>query len=602
MSDFLLRGNLADIDPAVAELVQKEHARQFDKLIMIASESYVPAAVREAEGSVFQNIYAEGYPAELMRTQNEDEILDADAQLAYYRRSADRRYYKGVEYCNMIEALAQRRGAEAFCPPGMTPEQLFVNVQPLSGAVANLAVYQALVQPGEKVMTLDLLHGGHLSHGSPANITGMRQQVVHYRVNEETERLDYEEMMEMALRERPKMIIGGFTSYPIAPDWQKFRAIADACGAILLADIAHTAGMAAAGVYPNPVGIADITSFTTHKTLMGPRGAVIITTNPELAKKIDRAVFPGLQGGPHMNKVAGMATMFKIAQTPQFKALQHQIAANASALAAGFTANGLRVVHGGTNTHMVLLDCRSIAQHNGVPLMGNIASRILDMANIVCNRNTIPGDKDASKPSALRFGTAWVTQRGLNEADMHEIANATALVLKSAKPFTRQLKTTVAYNAKVDFAALLETTRRIDTLVAKAGRDMEVNPASRPHLWIESDSATASTAEITALEIAGKEAGNFLKAVLADDPSTLDAGDRLSTTLHGTDKANMANVTALNMGANFLLGVPSAQAHHIISWLRALSDGYTLFNSSDPNIGVPGPVTITNFGAFKQSE
>lgn len=599
MSDFLLRGNLADIDPAVAELVQKEHARQFDKLVMIASESYVPNAVREAEGSVFQNIYAEGYPAELMRTQNEDDILDADAQLAYYRRSADRRYYKGVEYCNMIEALAQRRGAEAFCPPGMTPDQLYVNVQPLSGAVANLAVYQALVQPGDKVMTLDLLHGGHLSHGSPANITGMRQQVVHYRVNEETEHLDYEEMMEIAMRERPKLIIGGFTSYPIAPDWQKFRAIADACGAVLLADIAHTAGMAAAGVYPNPVGIADVTSFTTHKTLMGPRGAVIITTNPELAKKIDRAVFPGLQGGPHMNKVAGMATMFKIAQTPQFKALQRQIAANANALAAGFTANGMRVVHGGTNTHMVLLDCRGIAEHNGVPLMGNIASRIIDMANIVCNRNTIPGDKDASKPSALRFGTAWVTQRGLNEADMHEIANVVALVLKSAKPYARQLKTTVAYNAKVDFDALLEGARRIDALVAKAGRDMEVNPVNRPHLWIESQNSISHAAPLTALEIAGKEAGNFLKAVLAADVTALDAGDRLNTTLYGPNKANMADVTVVNMGANYLLAVPSAQAARIISWLRALSDGYTLFDSNDPTVGTPGPVTVSNFGAFK---
>lgn len=297
MSDFLIRGTLAEVDPEVAELIQLEHARQLDKLIMIASESYVPAAVREAEGSVFQNIYAEGYPHAATIGLPEEAILDYERQLPFYRRNADRRYYKGVEYCNLVEALAQRRAAEVFCPPGMTPEQLFVNVQPLSGAVANLAIYEALTQPGDTVMTLDLLHGGHLSHGSPVNITGRRQRVVHYRVNPETELLDYEEIYEIAQRERPKMIIAGFTSYPWAPDFERFRAIADSVGAYLMADIAHTAGMAAAGVYPNPVGIAHVTVFTTHKTLMGPRGAVIITTDPEIAKKIDRAVFPVCKEG-----------------------------------------------------------------------------------------------------------------------------------------------------------------------------------------------------------------------------------------------------------------------------------------------------------------
>jgi len=393
MSDFLVRGDLSEVDPEVAQLIELEHSRQMHKLVMIASESYVPAAVREAEGSVFQNIYAEGYPHADMHEQTEAEILDYERQMPFFRRSADRRYYKGVEYCNVVEALAQRRGAEAFCPPHLKPEDLYLNVQPLAGAVANTAIYEAFVQPGDTVMTLDLLHGGHLSHGSPVNVTGRRQRIVHYRVNEDTERLDYEEIMELAQREKPKMIIAGYTSYPFAPDFQKFRAIADSVGALLLADIAHTAGMASAGAYPNPVGVAHVTSFTTHKTLMGPRGAVIITTDPELAKKVDRAVFPGMQGGPHMNKVAGMATMFKIAQTPEFKALQHQIRANAVALAQAFKDNGARVVHGGTNTHMVLVDCKSLARHEDEPLMGEVASRILDLIDVVCNRNTIPGDR-----------------------------------------------------------------------------------------------------------------------------------------------------------------------------------------------------------------
>ena len=340
MNDFLVRGSLAEVDPAIAEIIQHEHAHQFAKLLMIASESTAPAAVREAEGSVLQNLYAEGYPHADMHGKTEAQLLDYDQQMTFFRRFADRRYYRGAEYNNLLESLCQRRGAEAFCPPGMSPEQLYLNVQPLAGAVANTAVYEALVQQGDTVMGLDLLHGGHLTHGSPVNHSGRHHRIVFYRVNEQTEHLDYDEIYAMAMREKPKMIIAGFTSYPFAPDFKKFREIADACGAYLLADISHTAGLAITGEYPNPVGIAHVTTFTTHKTLMGPRGAVIITTDPDLAKKIDRAVFPGMQGGPHMNKVAGIAVAFKLAVTPQFKALQSQIAKNAKALAAGFAKRG----------------------------------------------------------------------------------------------------------------------------------------------------------------------------------------------------------------------------------------------------------------------
>jgi glycine hydroxymethyltransferase len=590
MSDFLVRGALADIDPDVAGLIGHEHARQLDKLVMIASESYVPAAVREAEGSVFQNIYAEGYPHADMTGMREEDILDYDHQLAFYRRNGDRRYYKGVEYCNMLEALAQRRGAEVFCPPGLRPEQVFVNVQPLSGAVANTAIYEALVQPGDTVMTLDLLHGGHLSHGSPVNITGHRQRVVHYRVSEETELLDYEEIYELAQREKPKMIIAGYTSYPLAPDFEKFRAIADSVGAVLLADIAHTAGMAAAGAYPNPVGVAHVTSFTTHKTMMGPRGAVIITTDPELAKKLDRAVFPGLQGGPHFNKIAGMATMFKIAGTPQFKELQHQIAKNAVALSDGFKANGLRVVHGGTNTHMVLLDCKSAAMHDGVPLMGNVSSRIADLIGIVCNRNTIPGDADAGKPSALRLGTAWVTQRGLKEADMRAIADALALVLKSAKPYAIQNKKSVTYTARVDFDALMLGVERVNGLVSKAGRDFDLPREGYPFVWYATNGRSQKPESRAQIEIGGAQAAAFLNVVLGADVATLANGAKV--TVLGRNRIALAEATLHTSADGFALDVPADTRERVTQWLRALSDGYVIFDDADVGVVIPGPVVV----------
>jgi glycine hydroxymethyltransferase len=457
-------------------------------------------------------------------------------------------------------------------------------------------VYEALLQPGEKVLALDLRHGGHLSHGSPVNITGRRQQIINYHVNDETELLDYEEIYETAMREKPKMMIAGYTSYPWAPDFKRFREIADACGSILLADISHTAGMAAVGAYPNPVGIAHVTSFTTHKTLFGPRGAVIITTDPELAKKIDRAVFPGMQGGPFMHKVAATATMFKLAQTPQFRELQFQTAKNAVALSEGFKANGLRVVHGGTNTHMVLLDCKSAAKNGDVPLMGDTASRILELANIVCNRNTIPGDPDAGKPSALRFGTPWITQRGLRENDMREIAATVALVLKSAKPYAVQLKKSVAYRARVDFDALIEGARRMSQLAQKAGVDVSVPTDGYPHMW---EKVSTVKSEWQALEIAGHEVTNFLNAVLAEGVADLGAGERKQTQLLGRNRVPLCEATVVNTGTQFVLGVPSAHYERAAQWLRALSDGFVIFDDADVAHGVPGPVTVTEFGAFK---
>lgn len=594
MTDYLTRGDLATVDPEVAELIRHEHARQFAKLIMIPSESSAPAAVREAEGSVLQNLYAEGYPHADMHGLSEAEILDYDLQLALYRRYADRRYYKGVEYCNIIEALCKRRGAEAICPPGLSPEQLYLNVQPLAGAVANTAVYEALVNEGDVVMGLNLLHGGHLSHGSPVNHSGKHHRMLFYEVDEKTELLDYDRIREIALREKPKMIIAGYTSYPWAPDFHKFREIADACGAYLMADISHVAGLAIAGVYPNPVGVAHVTTFTTHKTLLGPRGAVIVTTDPELARKIDRAVFPGEQGGPHMNKVAGIAVAFKLARTDQFRRLQHQIVANAKALAQGFADNGLRVVHGGTDTHMALVDCRTAAPKlNGVALMGDAAARILDLANIVCNRNTIPGDRDATRPSALRFGTPWVTQRGLNEDDMREIAAVVAQILKTAKPFTLTSARATTYRAKVDFDALLDGAVRISRLCEKAGVDVDVPRDDYPHVWTSVAPVEPLPASgLRALEISGEHARAFLQLALTSDVNALAVEETQPAWLLERDGSPMSPAIVLNAGASWRLAVPAQKVERVARWLRALSDGYVRFDERDVYAKLPGPVIV----------
>lgn len=301
MDDFLFRGDLADVDPDVAALVDLEALRQARRLILIPSESSVPASVRQAIGSVFHNIYAEGYPDPDWRDFDQTQILAADMRLAEYRRYSDARYYKGTEFADLIESLARRRAAELFANDAVPAEDLWVNVQPLSGAPANNAVFSALLQPGDTIMGMDLLHGGHLTHGSPVNRSGLLYNVVSYGVDPTTELLDYDHIRLLAQEHRPKIIIAGYTSYPMAPDWAAFRSIADEVGAILLADVSHVSGLIVAGAFPSPVGHAHVISFTTHKTLAGPRGAVLMTADRKLARKLDRAVFPGEQGGPHMN-------------------------------------------------------------------------------------------------------------------------------------------------------------------------------------------------------------------------------------------------------------------------------------------------------------
>ena len=603
MTDFLFRGSLEDLDPAVYELTQLETERQFRKLILIPSESTAPLAVREALGSAFQNLYAEGYPDEETRWLKEDEILNYDEQLAHYRRYADPRYYKGVEYADVIEALARRRCAEAFATQAYPADRIFVNVQPLSGAPANNAVYTALLNPGDTIMGMNLLHGGHLTHGSSVNRSGKLFNVVHYNVDPETEQINYDKVAELALEHKPKLIIAGYSSYSWAPDWKRFRAIADSIGAILLADISHIAGLVAAGAVDSPVGQAHVITFTTHKTLNGPRGACILTTDAALSRKIDRAVFPGEQGGPHVQVFAAMATTFKLAQTDQFKQLQHQVVKNCKALNDRLAGRGFHMVFGGTNTHMTNLDCKTIKGPDGTLLSGDMAARILDIAGLVMNRNTIPGDKTALLASGIRMGTPWMTQRGLTETDMVEVADIIADVLQATQPYSVETRQGLASRAKVDFTVLEAAKIRSRALAEKAGMDAQPTRHGYPHFYYLDDRFDGTAAQqngMAAIDLTSPTIRSFANYVFSSDVEALEPGQCQKTCLNtpqGSIDGTLSNVNP----TTYRFGVTVDKLGVALAWLRDLSDGYVHF---DPDLTrrIPGPVIVRVSGAASAAQ
>lgn len=379
---------LAQTDDVVAGMIASELNRQRVHLELIASENFTSAAVMAAQGSVLTNKYAEGLPK--------------------------KRYYGGCEFVDQVEQVAIDRVKELF-------GAAHANVQPHSGAQANFAVFLALLEPGDKIMGMDLSHGGHLTHGSPVNVSGKWFEVVQYGVNKETERLDYDEIREIALREKPKMIICGYSAYPRIIEFDKFRAIADEVGAYLMADIAHIAGLVATGHHPNPLPHCHVVTTTTHKTLRGPRGGLIMTNDVELGKKFDKAVFPGTQGGPLEHVIAGKAVAFGEALKPEFKAYSAQVIANAQAMANTLVARGFKLVSNGTDNHLMLVDMRSIGMN------GKRADKLISDINITANKNTVPFDPE--KPwvgSGIRLGSPAMTTRGLKETDFAEIANIIA--------------------------------------------------------------------------------------------------------------------------------------------------------------------------------
>ena len=385
-----LKNKLNEIDPEMLEAINKEKGRQHDKIELIASENFVSEAVMEAAGSVLTNKYAEGYPG--------------------------RRYYGGCEYVDIAENLARDRAKELFGAD-------HANVQPHSGAQANMAVYFSVLKPGDTILGMNLNHGGHLTHGSPVNFSGKLYNVVDYGVNADDELIDYEALRERAHEVKPTMIVAGACAYPRVLDFEKFREIADEVGAYLLVDMAHIAGLVAAGLHPNPVPHAHFVTTTTHKTLRGPRGGMILCKE-EFAKKIDSNVFPGMQGGPLMHVIAAKGVSFKEALQPEFKEYAAEIIDNAKRLGEALVKEGVRLVSGGTDNHLLLLDLRPLG------LTGKVAEKALDDVGITTNKNTIPFDPESPfVTSGIRIGTAAVTTRGFGIEEMDEIAAIMKLTL-----------------------------------------------------------------------------------------------------------------------------------------------------------------------------
>lgn len=557
--DFIFRGSLAKVDDTVRQIIAREDARQASTIILIASESEAPEAVTEALASSFGNIYAEGYPREESRRQTQAEIADIDLELAHYRRYSDPRYYKGVEFADTIEALARRRAAELFAANGISADNLYVNVQPLSGAPANSAVYTALLQPGDTIMGLNLNDGGHLTHGSPVSRSGKVYKGVPYFVDPVTEVLDYDAIERIALENKPQIIVAGYSAYPRIIDWQRFREIADKVGAYLLADIAHISGLVAAGVHPSPIGIADVVSTTTHKSLCGPRGAMLMTHKRDLARKLDRAVFPGEQGGPHVNTIAALAVALKLAGTEQFRALQRRIVDNAARLATQLQEHGIRVVGGGSENHLLLIDTKSVRNEgtpDGVHLTGDMGSRILDVAGIVVNRNTIPGDKGALSPTGIRMGTVWASQLGFGPEEIDQLAEAIATVLKGARPFVH-----------IGTGGKRELRARVDYQALKRGRAIVRRLRNVPE-----------PAAGTVVSVRGEEVATFLNQALTSDVAALGDGDSQPTHLFGPDIDLDATLRRVNNTEFALQFARDKEAAEAAEWLQALSDGYAQFD------------------------
>jgi glycine hydroxymethyltransferase len=384
---------LSVVDPELKGYIDAELNRQRDKIELIASENIVTPAVMEAMGSVLTNKYAEGYPGH--------------------------RYYGGCEYVDKVETLAIERAKKLF-------HAEYANVQAHCGASTNMTVYFAFLKPGDTIMGMDLSQGGHLSHGSPVNISGTYFNVVHYGVNPETELIDYDAMDKLAKEHHPKLIVAGASAYPRIIDFKRIADIAHANGALLLVDMAHIAGLVAAGLHPSPVPYADIVTTTTHKTLRGPRGGLILTNNEEYAKKINKAIFPGIQGGPLMHVIAAKAVAFGEALKPEFREYAENIVKNAKAFAEGLKSEGFRLVSGGTDNHLILVDVRN------KNLTGKEAEKLLDNIGITCNKNTIPFDPASPfVTSGIRLGTPAATTRGFKEEDFKEVASIMGLVLNN---------------------------------------------------------------------------------------------------------------------------------------------------------------------------
>ena len=642
---FHPQAELELVDPRINELMRTERHRQQEKLILIASESLCPAPVREAVASEFANLYAEGYPSTRMAVWERDR-LDWDARhLSFYRRYGDRRYYKGCEYVNAVESEAIARLTELFATEDVPASELYANVQSLSGAAANNAVYEALVPPQATVLGMNLSCGGHLTHGSPVNRSGKHYRIVDYGVDLESGKMDFDAIAKLAAQEKPSLIIAGYSAYPWTIDWARFRKIADDVGAYLLADIAHPAGLVAAREFPSPVGHAHVVSFTTHKTLCGPRGAVILTTDPELARKIDFAVFPGEQGGPHINAIAGKAVAFRLAMQDDFRNLQRRVRQNAAALAKAFAESGFSLAYGGTDTHLCLLNLQKTVTESGEPLAADIAARVLDLVGITCNKNAIAGDTRAANPSGLRFGTTWVSQRGLGTEDMATLAHVVAQTLHAAKAFSVHTNAGKVGRVRLPASALREAKRQVRQLVERrdAGPDLGlfayphyeahgVMTVRRPQLVAFGESQTtmsfgandvaqsyAATAEeqtrlagaavvdtvhAPVIQVEGERADLALQQTLTGDVLALQVGQMSHCWALDAEGQAIGDFLVLRQTdardvQRYLLVGDAEHTRELTDWLRELSDGMVAFDD-DPTRKIDGPIVVEDLAVHHQ--
>ena len=593
MSDFPFGGSPDEDRSDILRTAEAERLRQWRKLIMIPSESICHPAAAEVLTGDLGNIYAEGLPQPILSHDPREAAADARRFGSWQTRLADRRYYKGTVGANRAELVAQRCIAEVFSRLEGSPraDEIHVNVQALSGAAANLSVFEALLEPGDGLMGLDLSHGGHLTHGSQFNVSGKTYQVQSYGVEPGAERLDYDLIRERALEFGPRILIGGASSYPWDFDWQRLRAIADEAGAYLLADVAHLAGLIAGGVLRNPVPHAHVVTFTTHKTLCGPRGAVILTADPEIGHAMDMAVFPGLQGGPHMNSIAAIGRLFEIIlEDPGgFAGFGRKTVENTAYLAERLVGEGFRMEYGGTDTHMLLVDLKPFEVERGARLDGEIAARLLEIAGIVCNKNVIPGDPDAAHATGLRFGMPWLTQRGVTRAQIEEIAAIVRSVLAKVRTFEVWCpQGEEKCRGRVPFGLLREASGR--TLAIAEALPYPERPGEPPVPEVDS-----KLGDRTALLVRGDKVrlalGQMLTAslpadggpvrakMLRDDGSEID--DVIAAELEHEGREERAVVLA-----------HSGKAAAARQWIEELSDGYVVFDEDDLYKKVDGPSVV----------
>jgi glycine hydroxymethyltransferase len=614
------QSSMTQVDPWLAALLEREERRQFQQISLGAASSLCPSAVREAQASVFSNVDAEGYPPKRMAQAGWEQLLDLDEQVAYYQRYGDSRFNKGTELANVVEVVAQRRAAAVFSTEwannsdiSVSASDIYVNLQCPTGSLANTAVFEALLKPEDVVLSMNLVDGGHLSHGSPLHRSGKTYKIVHYGVDPSTQRLDYDQIRDLIQQYHPRLIVGGASSYPWAIDWKRFRQIAEEAEPrpYILADISHPAGLVAAGLIPNPIAYADAVTFTTYKTFCGPRGAAILSTDRAIAESIDRAVFPGLQSSPVFQQIAALAVAFEIAKTQEFKLLQHKIAENARLLHQYLTQLEIPTAFGGTNTHIVIADVGKIPTSSKQRATGDIVARLLERVGISCNSNLIPGDKYVTLASGIRLGTTWISQLGYGEAEVREIAAIIADLCKGIKLYSYYGLRRETPGGKVSEELLQSASQRVKELLNKAsesGMFFEQKPVgssyakAQPAMLAPGDVDRGKVRnQPEGLIVSGERAASFLQSVITRDIYKLKQGEAFSALVLNTDGEKRLDVLVRCLSSephpSFLLVYQHDHETHFCNWLQMLSHGFVEVERDDPYVTLDGPVVIKSAGA-----